>query len=153
MWAARMCASLFLHLFPKRRCLCVRVMQHTLQIYLSVHICVNVCRCACRHLFVVCGLLSRDLSSRLYTVYPHTAHCSVAAGCCSHIRQYGNGSLTPIMQKRWELVAKPDISLGCCVSSGLSVAYGPVCVCVYVCVRKGMRIYEAQQILWFSVDG
>lgn len=106
---------------------------------LSVFIYVNIYWSACLHMFVLCALLSQalrqHLSSRLRTVsthtHRHTRHIvRVASGCCSHIRQYGNRSLTPIMQKRWELVAKPDISVGCCFSSASSIPQGSVWVCV-----------------------
>lgn len=118
---------------------------------LSVYVCVDVYRCAGLRQSVLSALLPQalqDLSSGLCTVSTCTVHFWVASGCCSHIRQYGDRSLTPIMQKRWELVAKPDISLGCCFSSASSVAQGSVCG--YVC--KGMRILKAHKAPWFPLD-
>lgn len=75
-----------------------------------------------------------------YVQYIHTfTHSTVSNGLWllrTHIRRSGNQSLTPIMQKQQEFVAKPDISLSCCFSSASS---GPKGVNVCLCMNEGMR--------------
>lgn len=95
---------------------------------------------------------NRTRTSGSRTVSTEAARCWVASGCGSHIRQYGDRSLTPIMQKRWET---------CCQTWHISGLLFPLCIicssrlCGWVYVKGwgSLKLKRYPDVHWFTGEG
>lgn len=138
--------AVYMHVSPCC-CVCFLSADANAACNVTVYICMNMYRCTCLHLFVYCRPLSQVLSSRLCTVYLYTEHVVEKPLAAAHTS--GDQSLTPIMQKWWELVAKPDIIIELLFLLCIICSLRP---CIMF-VHKGMRICEhTVKSMVFSLD-